>query len=73
MNDFIPLARVPREIALLTTDGATRTYAAVYRAALNGAIPVHQGFNGRYSVDRDRLPEIARVLGLDVRTSVATK
>jgi hypothetical protein len=68
--DRIPLAGVPRALAALAGDSTPPpTYAQCYRAAVNAAIPTIQGANGRYVVERARLPEIARLLGLRVPTT----
>jgi hypothetical protein len=64
-TDKIPLPSLPRALALLT-GGPTRPYTVCYKAVLDGRIPVEQGENGRYSVAHERLPEIARALGLSV-------
>jgi hypothetical protein len=60
----ILLPGLPRALALLT-GGPTRPYSVCYRAALDNRIPVEQGENGRYWVAPERLPEIARALGLN--------
>ena len=61
--NLIPLPAVPRELAAIT-GGPTRTYARLYRGAVNAEFPVIVGDNGRYFIERGKLPELASVLGL---------
>jgi hypothetical protein len=61
---MIPLSGLPRALAQITANGETRTYDTCRKAAVNCVIPVSQSDTGRYSVEADRLPEIALALGL---------
>jgi hypothetical protein len=63
---MIPLPRLPRAITAITASGQTRTYEECYKAAINCIIPVELTETGRYQFEADRLPEIARALGLEL-------
>lgn len=64
-SDPIRLPDAARELAVFT-GGPTRPYSIIYRAVLDGRIPATRGSNGRYSIERSKLPEVARALGLTV-------
>lgn len=66
----IPLPALPRELAALT-GGPTRPYARLYRGAVNGEFPVIIADNGRYFIDRAKLPAIAEALGLTIEREAA--
>jgi hypothetical protein len=59
MSDRIPLPRLPAELRRL---GLSIAYRTAYNAALDARIPAEVGPNGRWSVNSDDLPEIAKVL-----------
>jgi hypothetical protein len=59
MSDRIPLPHLPAELRRL---GASTGYRAAYNAALDGRIPAEPGPNGRWTVSRDDLAQIAQVL-----------
>jgi hypothetical protein len=65
---IIPLPVVPRALTEITLDGETVTYDTIRKAGVNCVFPIIRGPNGRYSVEEDRLPEIALALGLKLRT-----
>lgn len=64
-TDLIHLPDAARAMAEIT-GGPTKPYTTIYKAVLNGKVPVIRGDNGRYSFERSKLPEIARALGLTV-------
>jgi hypothetical protein len=59
----IPLPQLLRELNN-RYKGANLKYAQLYRDALNGVLPIHQGPNSRYSADEADIPRIAELLGL---------
>ena len=71
MTENIPLPGLPRALAGFT-GGPNKTYAYCYKAAVDGRIPVVQGENGRYSVERAKLGEIARIFGLTAQSGRKT-
>ena len=70
MNDRIPLPALPRELGTIA-GGKTKPYSVCYKAAVDARIPVLQGDNGRYFVERSKLSEIALALGLTVTKQAA--
>jgi hypothetical protein len=66
IEKHIPLPALPRELAALT-GGPTRPYARLYRGAVNGEFPVIIADNGRYFIDRAKLPVVAETFGLTIK------
>ena len=65
-SDLIPLSLLPR--ALREATGASPTYRQIYMKVLNGELPADND-GGRWFVDRARLPDIARALGLPAKAA----
>jgi hypothetical protein len=57
----IPLSNVPRHLAAF--EGSRPSYAAVYRAVLDGALPAEQT-RGRWFISPADLDTIARHFGM---------
>jgi hypothetical protein len=65
-RDLIVLTHVPRELPSVTVNGASISYRSVYRAVVDGKLPMVESNNGRWYVDRENLPALALALGLPV-------
>lgn len=61
---LIPITQVAREVARITSDGSTVGYTRLYKAALDNRIAATQGNNGRWHVEKSKIAEIARIMGL---------
>jgi hypothetical protein len=57
MNERIPLSLLPLE--LRRAGGPAISYRAAYNLALDGLLPAERGDNGRWTVARDDLAQIA--------------
>lgn len=66
MGDQIPLSRLSRELAALTGREAPK-YRELYGLALDGRIQTEYR-NGRHYLLRERLPEVAELVGLTAST-----
>lgn len=62
MGELIPLSLLPRELAALTGRQAPG-YRRLYALALDGRIQTEHR-NGRHYLRRERLPEVAELVGL---------
>lgn len=60
MLDRIPLSLLPLE--LRRAGGPAISYRAAYYLALDGRLPAERGANGRWTVARDDLAQIAHAL-----------
>ena len=65
-RDLIVLTHVPRELPSVTVNGASTSYRSIYRVVVDGKLPMVESLNGRWYVDRERLPALALALGLPV-------
>jgi hypothetical protein len=65
-SDKIPLPLLPRELSALA--GSSPPYRRLYNLVLNGDLPADND-GARWFVDRARLPDIARALGLPAKAA----
>lgn len=63
---LIPLPLLPRELAALTGQPAPG-YRRLYGMALDGRLPTEHR-NGRHYLPRERLPEVAELVGMTAGT-----
>jgi hypothetical protein len=61
-DDDIPLSLVPQELREQKLTRRPVKYRQIYNAAVDGRIPAVRGDNGRWTVARRRLPEVAEAL-----------
>jgi|SRR5690349_18091083 len=71
MGETVSLTDLPRALRDYT-GGETATYQMLYRYILNGYFPAEKSSGGRWLVLREDLPEIARVLGLGLGSTLVT-
>jgi hypothetical protein len=65
-DDRIPLSLVPQMLRELKLTRRPWGYRQIYNAAVDGRIPAERGDNGRWTVTRRRLPEVAEALDSSV-------
>lgn len=66
MSELIGLAEAPRAL-LQYTGGNSVSYSILHRKVVNGDLPASRSASGRWLIDRDDLPQIARTLGLNTK------
>ncbi len=65
-DERIALPHAPRELGLVVGDAGAVSYRQFYAAVLDGRVPARMD-NGRWSVRRGDLPQIAEAFGLTPR------